>query len=475
MTQIQALWAQICDSDGQLAVDDPATGETIATVKAYGLDEINAAIEAADTARHSWAARPAKERGKLLKAWHDCVMDNQQGLAELITAECGKPLAESLGEVAYGASFIEWFAEEGKRAYGETVPTISPDKRILTIKQPVGTCAAITPWNFPIAMITRKVAPALAAGCSIVVKPAEATPLSALALEQLAHEAGIPPEIFKVVPVTEPAPVGELFCRNPLIRKLSFTGSTAVGKLLMQQAAQNVTKVSLELGGNAPFIVFDDADIDAAIEGALASKFRNAGQTCVCANRFLVQRGVADEFTRKLADRVEALKVAPGAEQGSQIGPLINAAGHAKVCKLVDNALSQGAKAIVGGNSSATGATFYEPTILTDVKGDMDIVRQEIFGPIAPIIVFDEEDEAIRLANDTPYGLAAYFYARDVGRVWRVMERLEYGMVALNDGILSTEVAPFGGIKESGLGREGSKHGIDEYLELKYCLMSGLS
>ena len=475
MTQRPALLTQVCDPQGQLAVDDPATGQTIARVKVYDLNEINAAIDSADAARVDWGARPAKERGKLLKAWYDLVMRNQRELALLITAECGKPLAEAIGEVAYGASFIEWFAEEGKRAYGETIPTIAPDKRILTIKQPVGTCAAITPWNFPIAMITRKVAPALAAGCSIVVKPAEATPLSALALERLAHEAGIPPELFKVVPVIDPAPVGELFCRNPLVRKLSFTGSTAVGKLLMERAAKNVTKVSLELGGNAPFIVFDDADIDAAVEGALASKFRNAGQTCVCANRFLVQRGIADEFTRKLVGRVEVLKVAPGSEQGSQIGPLINATGHTKVCALVEDALSEGATAIAGGASSDKGATFFEPTILTNVTKEMEIVRQEVFGPVAPIIAFNDEDEAISLANDTPYGLAAYFYARDIARVWRVMEKLEYGMVAVNDGILSTEVAPFGGIKESGLGREGSKHGIDEYLELKYCMMSGLS
>lgn len=462
-------------SDGALAVEDPATGEIIAKIKSYAVDEIRVLIQAAEKARHDWAARTAKERGNILRKWFNLVMENQSGLAELITAECGKPLSESMGEVAYGASFIEWFAEEGKRAYGETIPTFAPGKRVLTIKQPVGTCAAITPWNFPIAMITRKVAPALAVGCSILVKPAEATPLSALALEQLALEAGVPAEVFKVVPTTEPAPVGELFCKDPTIRKLSFTGSTAVGKILMSQAAQNITKLSLELGGNAPFIVFDDADIDAAIEGAMASKFRNAGQTCVCANRFLVQEGVAEEFAEKLAARVASLKVAAGSEEGSQIGPLISQAGHDKVARLVDEAVKHGARAVVGGGASDKGALFYQPTVLLNVTSDMEIVSSEIFGPVAPITTFTEESEAIALANDTPYGLAAYFYARDIGRVWRVMEALEYGMVAVNEGMLSTEIAPFGGIKQSGLGREGSKHGLDEYLELKYCLMGGLS
>ncbi|QIG54511.1 NAD-dependent succinate-semialdehyde dehydrogenase [Altererythrobacter sp. BO-6] len=466
---------EFSQGNGQLAVENPATGEVIARIKSYDLDEIRALIETADRARHAWAARTAKDRANILRGWFNLVMQNQSALAELVTAECGKPLAESMGEVAYGAAFIEWFAEEAKRTYGETVPSFAPDKRILTIKQPVGTCAAITPWNFPIAMVTRKVAPALAAGCSIILKPAELTPLSALALEQLALEAGVPPEIFKVVPVTDPKPVGELFCSDPLIRKLSFTGSTAVGKILMRQSAQNVTKLSLELGGNAPFIVFDDADIDSAIEGAIASKFRNAGQTCVCANRFLVQQGVAAEFTAKLADRVGALKVAAGTEAGSQIGPLINRPGHDKVARLVSDALERGAKAAVGGAASDKGTLFYQPTVLTGVQSDMEIVSTEVFGPVAPIMTFADESEAIALANDTPYGLAAYFYTRDIGRAWRVMEALEYGMVAVNDGILSSEVAPFGGIKQSGLGREGSKHGIDEYLELKYCLMSGLA
>ena len=472
---MQEFLGHLNEIDGELCVDDPATGEIVARVHAYGLGEISEIIGKADAARHEWASRPAKERAKLLKAWFDLIMANQSELAQLITSECGKPLAESMGEVVYGASFIEWFAEEGKRAYGETVPSFASDKRILTIKQPVGTCAAITPWNFPIAMVTRKVAPALAAGCSIVLKPAEATPLSALAIEHLAREAGIPKDIFRVTPVIDPAAAGKLFCSDARIRKLSFTGSTPVGKILMEQAAQNVTRVSLELGGNAPFIVFEDADLDAAVEGALASKFRNAGQTCVCANRFLVHEEVAQEFVEKLTARVAALRVAPGSEEGSQIGPLINAAGHAKVESLVAAAIADGAVARTGGRTSAIGGNFYEPTVLTGVTPDMEITRNEIFGPIAPIITFDSESEAIAIANDTPFGLAAYFYARDIGKVWRVLEALEYGMVGVNDGIVSSELAPFGGIKQSGLGREGSRHGLDEYLELKYGLISGLS
>jgi len=460
---------------GALCVDDPSTGEIIARVRAYEIDEISQIIGEADAARNAWAARTAKERATILRAWFDLVMAHQSDLAHLVTAECGKPLAEAMAEVVYGAAFIEWFAEEGKRAYGETIPSFAAGKRVLTIKQPVGTCAAITPWNFPIAMVTRKVAPALAAGCSIIVKPAEATPLSALALESLAIQAGVPKEVFKVTPATAPAPVGELFCSDERIRKLSFTGSTPVGKILMGQAAKNVTKVSLELGGNAPFIVFDDADLDAAVEGAMASKFRNAGQTCVCANRFLVQESVAEEFTEKLTARIAALKVAPGLDQGAEIGPLINQAGHTKVSALVDNAVAAGAVVRVGGRSSDRGGNFYEPTVLTGVTHNMDIANSEIFGPVAPLMTFSDEAQAIRMANDTPFGLAAYFYARDLGRVWRVMEALEYGMVGINDGIVSSEVAPFGGIKQSGLGREGSKHGLDEYMELKYALMGGIS
>ena len=457
-----------------LAVLNPATEQEIATVRDYAPDEIAALIDAADVARPAWAAETAKARAAVPRRWFALIMEHQEELAALVTAECGKPLAEARGEVAYGASFIEWFAEEGKRAYGETVPTFAAGKRVLTIKQPVGTCAAITPWNFPIAMITRKVAPALAAGCAIVVKPAEATPLSALALETLAHEAGVPRDVFRVVPSNDPAAVGSLFCSHPKIRKLSFTGSTRVGKILMAQAAENVTRLSLELGGNAPFIVFDDADLDAAAEGLMASKFRNAGQTCVCANRILVQNGVYEAFVEKVRAKVAGLVVGDGAAPGTTIGPLINRAGVDKVASLVGDALAHGAEALLGGNRSNAGATFYEPTVLTGVKPDMAIATSEIFGPIVPIIRFADEDEAVRIANDTPYGLAAYFYARDLGRVWRVMEALEYGMVGVNDGILSTEVAPFGGIKQSGLGREGSRHGLDEYLELKYCLMGGI-
>ncbi len=467
------MFETVPDGTG-LAVHNPATGEQIATVRAYAPAEIAAIIDAADAARPAWAAETAKARAAVLRRWYALIMERQEELAALITAECGKPLAEARGEVAYGASFIEWFAEEAKRAYGETVPTFAAGKRVLTIKQPVGTCAAITPWNFPIAMITRKVGPALAAGCSIVVKPAEATPLSALALETLAREAGIPADLFRVTPSNDPAAVGSLFCRHPKVRKLSFTGSTRVGKILMAQAAENVTRLSLELGGNAPFIVFDDADLDAAADGLMASKFRNAGQTCVCANRVLVQDGVHDAFLEKVRAKVAALVIGDGAAPGTTIGPLINAAAVDKVESLVADALAGGATALMGGNRSNVGPGFFEPTVLTGVGGDMAIATSEIFGPVVPVIRFADEDEAVHLANDTPYGLAAYFYARDLGRVWRVMEALEYGMVGVNDGILSTEVAPFGGIKQSGLGREGSRHGLDEYLELKYCLMGGI-
>lgn len=461
-------------SGAGLSVINPATEQEIATVRAYAPAEIAALIDAADAARPAWAAETAKARAIVLRRWFTLIMERQEELAALVTAECGKPLAEARGEVAYGASFIEWFAEEGKRAYGETVPTFAAGKRVLTIKQPVGTCAAITPWNFPIAMITRKVAPALAAGCAIVVKPAEATPLSALALETLAHEAGVPPDVFRVVPSNDPAAVGSLFCSHPKIRKLSFTGSTRVGKILMAQASENVMRLSLELGGNAPFIVFDDADLDAAAEGLMASKFRNAGQTCVCANRILVQDNVYDAFVERVRTKVAGLVVGDGAVPGTTIGPLINRAGVEKVESLVADALAGGASALLGGSRSNAGARFYEPTVLTGVKPGMAIATSEIFGPVVPVIRFMDEDEAVRIANDTPYGLAAYFYARDLGRVWRVMEALEYGMVGVNDGILSTEVAPFGGIKQSGLGREGSRQGLDEYLELKYCLMGGI-
>lgn len=467
------LFATLAAGEG-LDVLNPATQQRIATVKAYSTEEIARLIEAADAARGAWAARTAKERSVVLRRWYDLVMSHQEDLAALVTAESGKPLAEARGEVAYGAAFIEWFAEEGKRAYGDTIPTFANGKRVLTIRQGVGTCAAITPWNFPVAMITRKVAPALAAGCAMVVKPAEATPLSALALETLAHEAGVPAEVFRAVPTDDPAGVGTLFCTHPQVRKLSFTGSTRVGQLLMEQAAANVTRLSLELGGNAPFIVFDDADLDAAVDGLMASKFRNAGQTCVCANRILVQDSVHDAFLAKVQERVAALVVGDGAQLGTTIGPLINEAAVKKVGALVADACEAGARVLAGGGKSPVGTGFFEPTILADVTPDMAVASAEIFGPVVPVIRFADEPQAIRIANDTPYGLAAYFYARDVGRIWRVMEALEYGMVGVNDGIISTEVAPFGGIKHSGLGREGSRHGLDEYLELKYCLMGGI-
>jgi succinate-semialdehyde dehydrogenase/glutarate-semialdehyde dehydrogenase len=385
----------------------------------------------------------------------------------LITAECGKPLAEARGEVAYGASFVEWFAEEGKRTYGESIPSTAANTRLLVIKQPVGVCAAITPWNFPLAMITRKVAPALAAGCPVVVKPAEATPLTALALAVLAEQAGLPPGVFNVV-TGLPAEIGGELCANPIVRKLSFTGSTAVGRLLMAQCAPTIKKLSLELGGNAPFIVFDDADLDAAVDGALVAKYRNTGQTCVCANRFLVQAGIYDEFAARFAEKVRGLKVGDGTEAGVAQGPLINAAGLAKVEAHVADALAKGARVLCGGSRHERGGNFFQPTVLAGVTTAMQVAREETFGPVAPLFRFETEAEAIAMANDTEFGLAAYFYSRDVGRCWRVGEALEYGMVGINSGLISTEVAPFGGIKQSGLGREGSKYGIEEYLEIKY-------
>jgi succinate-semialdehyde dehydrogenase/glutarate-semialdehyde dehydrogenase len=457
-----------------LEVTDPATQAVIATVRSYTPEQVEPLIEQAAQAMHGWANQPAKARAQVLQRWFQAIMAHQEDLAQLITAECGKPIAEARGEVAYGASFIEWFGEEAKRVYGEIVPTHAEGKRILVLRQPIGVCAAITPWNFPLAMITRKVAPALAAGCPILLKPAEATPLTALAIAALATEAGLPEGLFQVVPTTDPAGIGQLFCASTTIRKLSFTGSTQVGRLLMRQAANNIKKLSLELGGNAPFIVFDDANLDHAIEGALASKYRNAGQTCVCVNRFLVQAGIYEAFTQRFSERVAQLKVGAGVEEGSQIGPLINAAALTKVQGLVDDAVAQGAKVTLGGAPVAGSTAFYQPTVITHVDSTMRITQEEIFGPVSTLIRFETEAEAIAIANDTPYGLAAYFYANDLGRVWRVMEALEYGKVGVNEGIISTEVAPFGGIKQSGLGREGSRHGIDEYTELKYALVGGL-
>ncbi|WP_420430483.1 NAD-dependent succinate-semialdehyde dehydrogenase [Kordiimonas sp.] len=457
-----------------LEVLDPASGARLMTVADMTTAEVAGYIEAAEQAFHAWSKRTAKERASLMMAWHRLILAHADELAEIITAECGKPLTEARGEVLYGASFIEWFAEEGKRAYGDIIPSFAAGKRIMVLKQPVGVVAAITPWNFPLAMITRKVAPALAAGCSAVVKPAEATPLTALALERLALDAGLPAGLFKVVTTTKPSEIGKVLTTHPTVRKFSFTGSTAVGRILMAQCASTIKKVSLELGGNAPFIVFDDADIDAAVVGAMASKYRNAGQTCVCANRFFVHEAVHDEFVSKLRAAVANLKVGHGADAGTTVGPLINKAGCDKVEGLVDAAVAQGATVVIGGSRYGAGESFYAPTILTGVTPDMKIAQAEVFGPVAPVFKFKDEAEVIRLANDTPYGLASYFYARDLGRVFRVAEALEYGMIGINEGIISTEVAPFGGVKQSGLGREGSKYGIDDYLESKYCLLGGL-
>lgn len=470
---INGEWVD-ADSGNTFPVTNPATGELIANVADLAGDETRKAIEAADVAMTSWKAKTAKERAVVLKKWFDLMVAAQEDLALLMTSEQGKPMKESMGEVMYGASFIEWFAEEGRRAYGDVIPTHANDKRILTVKQPIGVVAAITPWNFPIAMITRKAAPALAAGCTIVIKPSEETPFCALALAELADRAGIPAGVINVVAGVNAKAIGGELTSSPIVRKLSFTGSTPVGKLLMEQCAQTVKKTSMELGGNAPFIVFDDADIDAAVEGAIASKYRNAGQTCVCANRILVQSAVHDEFAEKLAARVQEMKIGNGAAEGVEIGPLINKAAVDKVDRLVQESVAQGAKVVTGGERNSEGELFYTPTILSNVTQEMPVFTQEIFGPVAPVIRFETEEEAIEIANNTPFGLAAYFYAETMSRIWRVSEGLEYGMVAINDGILSTEVAPFGGVKESGTGREGSKYGLEDYLEIKYMLMGGI-
>ncbi|RTL34018.1 MAG: NAD-dependent succinate-semialdehyde dehydrogenase [Rhodocyclaceae bacterium] len=469
---IDGAWADALDGATH-AVVNPDTGAEIARVPDRGADETEQAIDAAARALPAWRARSAKDRAGLLRRWYELILANQEDLAVLMTCEQGKPLAEARGEVAYGASFVEWFAEEGKRVYGETIPAPTPDKRLIAIRQPVGVTAAITPWNFPIAMITRKVAPALAAGCTSVVKPAEATPLCALALAELAQRAGIPAGVLNIVTTARPAVVGGVLTASPVVRKLSFTGSTPVGKRLMAQCADTVKRLSLELGGNAPFIVFDDADLDAAVAGAMASKYRNAGQTCVCANRILVQDGIYDAFAARLAEAAAALQVDDGLAAGAQVGPLINAAALAKVEGLVGDALAKGAQLVTGGTRHPHGGWFYTPTVLAGITADMRIAREEIFGPVAPLFRFKTDEEAIALANDTPYGLAAYFYSRDIHRVWRVAEALEYGMVGINEGMISNEMAPFGGVKESGVGREGSRHGIDEYLEIKYLCMGG--
>ena len=457
-----------------MAVIDKATGEEITRVPDMGAKETNAAIEAAHRAFKPWAARLAKDRSKILRRWYELIVEHADELALLLTKEQGKPLAEAKGEILYGAGFVELFAEEAKRVYGETIPSHKADARIVVMKQPVGVVAAITPWNFPSAMITRKVSPALAVGCTVVVKPAEDTPLSALALAELAERAGLPKGVLNVVTAKNPVPVGEAMTSNPRVRMVTFTGSTEVGKILMAQAAGTVKRVGMELGGNAPFIVFDDADLDKAVAGAMASKFRNAGQTCVCANRILVQDSVYHAFAEKLVAAVRGLKVGPGTEAGVTVGPLINADAVKKVSEHVADAIKKGAKVVVGGEPHALGRTFYEPTILTEVTPDMRVSCEETFGPVAPLFRFATEAEAIRMANDTPFGLAAYFFARDIGRCWRVAEALEYGIVGVNEGITSTEIAPFGGFKESGVGREGSHHGIDEFVEIKYTLMGGL-
>jgi len=461
------------DSGATVEVRDPANGERLASVPVCGAAETRRAIAAAEQAQRGWAESPAKERTAILRRLNDLMLANQDDLALIMTREQGKPLAEAKGEIAYAASFIEWFAEEARRVYGDTIPATQRDRRILALKQPIGVTAAITPWNFPTAMLTRKVGPALAAGCSMVVKPATQTPLSALAFAELAHRAGLPIGLLSVLTGSSSAIGGEM-TSTPTVRKLSFTGSTEVGRLLMRQSADTVKKLSLELGGNAPFIVFDDADLDAAVEGAMVSKYRNTGQTCVCANRLYVQRGVLAAFADKLVSKVQGLKVGPGTEPGITQGPLIDDKAVAKVEQHVADALAKGGKVLTGGRRHALGGRFFEPTVIVDASAEMLVAHEETFGPLAPIFAFDTEGEAIRLANATEFGLAAYFYTRSLGRAMRVAERLESGMVGVNTGLISTAEAPFGGVKQSGLGREGSKYGIDEYLELKYVCLAGL-
>ncbi|KAF0223703.1 MAG: succinate-semialdehyde dehydrogenase [Rhodospirillaceae bacterium] len=462
------------DSGAVFAVTNPADGTIIAQVASMGQAETARAIDAAARALPAWRAKTAKERAGILREWFELILANADDLAKLMTAEQGKPLAESKGEVVYGASFVEWFAEEAKRVYGDVIPENASGRRIVVTKEPIGVVAAITPWNFPNAMITRKCAPALAAGCTVVVKPAEDTPLSALALAELAKRAGIPAGVFNVLPCADPVPVGDEMTRNPLVRKLSFTGSTEVGKHLMRQCADTMKKVSFELGGNAPFIVFDDADLDAAVAGAMASKYRNTGQTCVCANRILVQSSVYDAFAAKLAEAVAKLVVGPGLLGETHQGPLINEQAVEKVERHIADAIAKGATVLTGGQRHDLGGTFFQPTILTGITPSMLVAREETFGPVAPLFRFDSEEQAVRMANDTEFGLAAYFYSRDIGRCWRVSSALEYGIVGINEGIISTEVAPFGGVKESGIGREGSKYGMDDFLEIKYLCMGGL-
>ena len=469
---VDGAWVE-ADSGRRFDVDNPGDGSIVGSVPDMGAAETRRAIEAAERALPAWRALPAKERSKIVRKWYDLIMANVDDLALILTTEQGKPLAEAKGEIVYGASFVEWFAEEAKRVYGDTIPSPTSDRRLIVLKQPIGVCAAITPWNFPNAMITRKMAPGLAVGCTFVLKPAEQTPFSALALAELAERAGFPKGVINIVTGDAPA-IGKELCANPVVRKMTFTGSTEVGRILMRQSADTIKKMSLELGGNAPFIVFDDADLDAAADGAMASKYRNAGQTCVCANRIYVQDGVYDAFAAKLAERLKTLKVGKGTDAGVNLGPLIDAQGLAKVEEHVADAVAKGAKVVAGGRRSALGGRFYEPTLLTGVTPDMLVSREETFGPVAPLFRFKDEADALRLANSTEFGLAAYFYSRDLGRVFRVAEGIESGMVGVNTGIISNEVAPFGGVKQSGLGREGSKYGVEDFLEIKYVCLGGI-
>tara|TARA_Y100001934_G_scaffold270131_1_gene354577 strand:- start:3823 stop:5277 length:1455 start_codon:yes stop_codon:yes gene_type:complete len=470
---INGTWVD-ADDGGTIEVDNPVDNSIVGTIPKMGANETRRAIDAANEALPEWRARTGKERANILRKWFDLVMENQEDLAVLMTTEQGKPLAESMGEIVYGASFIEWFAEEAKRIYGDTIPQHQHDKRIVVIKEPVGVVASITPWNFPNAMITRKCAPALAAGCTVVAKPATQTPYSAFALAELAERAGIPKGVLNVVSGAS-SEIGAEMTSNPIVRKLSFTGSTEIGKLLMEQCAGTVKKVSMELGGNAPFIVFDDADIDSAVTGAMQSKYRNAGQTCVCANRIFAQESIYDEFTGKLAEAAKAMKVGDGLEDGVAQGPLIDINAVEKVESHIQDALQKGARLVVGGSRHSNGGNFFEPTVLADVTPDMIVSKEETFGPLAPVYRFGSDADVIKMANDTEFGLAAYFYTRDIGRVWKVAEELEYGIVGINAGIISTEIAPFGGMKESGVGREGSKYGIDEFVEVKYLLMGDIA
>jgi len=469
---VDGAWVE-AESRKRFDVDNPADGSILGSVPDMGAAETKRAIEAANAALPAWRALPAKERSKILRKWYDLIMANADDLALLLTTEQGKPLAEAKGEIVYGAAFVEWFAEEAKRVYGDVIPSPTNDRRLIVLKQPIGVCAAITPWNFPNAMITRKVAPGLAAGCTFVLKPAEQTPFSALALAELAERAGIPRGVLNIV-TGDPVAIGQELCASPIVRKVTFTGSTEVGRILMRQSADTIKKLSLELGGNAPFIVFDDADLDAAAEGALASKYRNAGQTCVCANRIYVQEKVYDAFAARLGEKIKAFKVGKGTEPGVTIGPLIDEQGLRKVEEHVADAIAQGGKVVLGGHRHPLGGRFFEPTLITEMKTTMKAAREETFGPVAPLFRFKDDAEAIRLANDTEFGLCAYFYSRDVGRIFRAAEAIESGIVGVNVGIISNEVAPFGGVKQSGLGREGSKYGIEEFLEIKYVCLGGI-